>query len=213
MNQYLPKQIRVWGYSRVNNSFQAKNNCDSRIYEYLLPTYVLDIVDPDLYPFSTVAVESGIGDAVLNFEDRELQRPDKKVFDMMRSFRIDGPTLVKLKELFKQYEGTNTNFHNFTVGKHFKDRSSVRNIHSFTVGEPFIKNGLEWVSLKVHGQSFMLHQIRKMVGMVVMMIRTKTPNSLLKLCFGETRLNIPKAPALGLLLEQVYQLIANIYSL
>jgi tRNA pseudouridine38-40 synthase len=31
--------------------------------------------------------------------------------------------------------------------------------------EPFVRENLEWVTLKVHGQSFMLHQIRKMVGM------------------------------------------------
>ncbi len=34
------------------------------------------------------------------------------------------------------------------------------------------------------------------------MIRTKTPITLLNYCFGETRINIPKAPSLGLLLEK-----------
>jgi len=32
------------------------------------------------------------------------------------------------------------------------------------IGEPFEWSGLEFVVLTVHGQSFMLHQIRKMIG-------------------------------------------------
>ncbi|KAJ1931375.1 tRNA pseudouridine synthase 1, partial [Linderina macrospora] len=40
INEKLPEQIRVWGYVRVIRSFNAKTMCDSRVYEYLLPTYV-----------------------------------------------------------------------------------------------------------------------------------------------------------------------------
>jgi len=32
------------------------------------------------------------------------------------------------------------------------------------IGEPFVWSDLEFVALTVHGQSFMLHQIRKMIG-------------------------------------------------
>lgn len=42
INAYLPDQIRAWGFARVKNSFDAKDACSSRIYEYLLPTYCLD---------------------------------------------------------------------------------------------------------------------------------------------------------------------------
>lgn len=35
---------------------------------------------------------------------------------------------------------------------------------SFVIGSPFIRNDLEFVSLIVEGQSFMIHQIRKMIG-------------------------------------------------
>ena len=80
INNYLPPQIRVWGYSRVNNSFHAKNNCDSRVYEYLLPTYVLNKVDPQLYPLSTVGVEFGIPQKPLEFLEREIPRPDPASF-------------------------------------------------------------------------------------------------------------------------------------
>ena len=31
--------------------------------------------------------------------------------------------------------------------------------------EPFIRGGMEWLSFNIHGQSFMMNQIRKMIGM------------------------------------------------
>lgn len=61
---------------------------------------------------------------------------------------------------------------------------------------------MEWVSIKVHGQSFMLHQIRKLIGLAILMIKTETPAVLIPKLFTETKVNIPKAPALGLLLER-----------
>ena len=48
----------------------------------------------------------------------------------------------------------------------------------------------------------MLHQIRKLIGLAILMIKTNTPCTLIPKTFEETKLNIPKAPALGLLLER-----------
>lgn len=52
----------------------------------------------------------------------------------------------------------------------YDDPSAKRYIMSFSVGEPFLCSDLEFVSLKVEGQSFMLHQIRKMIGRVLFVI-------------------------------------------
>lgn len=42
----------------------------------------------------------------------------------------------------------------------------TRLITSFTAADPFENDGMEWVRLTVGGQSFMMHQIRKMVSSV-----------------------------------------------
>ncbi len=42
VNQHLPKQIRALGYKRVTSNFNAKQMCDCRRYEYLVPVYAFD---------------------------------------------------------------------------------------------------------------------------------------------------------------------------
>lgn len=117
-----------------------------------------------------------------------------------RAYAVSPERLALFREAMGQYEGTH-NFHNFTLGKHFRDPSASRYIIGTTVSEPFVIEGTEWVSVKIHGQSFMLHQIRKMIAMAVLVVRTKCPISRIADCFGPTNINVPKAPALGLLLE------------
>lgn len=122
-----------------------------------------------------------------------------------RAYRVSGDRLGLFRDAMKQYEGSH-NFHNFTLGKHFKDPSARRFMKLTTVSEPFIIEGTEWVSIKIHGQLFMLHQIRKMIAMASLVVRTGCPIGRISDCFGPTKVNIPKAPALGLLLENpVYE--------
>lgn len=122
-----------------------------------------------------------------------------------RAFRIPTERLDAIRTAFKVYEGTH-NFHNFTVGKDFKDPSAQRHMKTLTVSDPKLINNTEWLSIKIHGQSFMLHQIRKMVAMVALVIRTGCPLERISQAFDKPRINIPKAPSLGLLLEQpVYE--------
>ncbi|RMZ77202.1 hypothetical protein DV738_g4481, partial [Chaetothyriales sp. CBS 135597] len=119
-----------------------------------------------------------------------------------RAYRIPQKRLDRIRDLLKMYVGTK-NYHNFTIDKTSRDPSAKRVIKSFVVNEtPILINGTEWLSLKVHGQSFMMHQIRKMVGMVALMVRCGTHSSRLYEALGHDDFSIPKAPALGLLLER-----------
>ncbi|CAH2001968.1 unnamed protein product [Acanthoscelides obtectus] len=83
---------------------------------------------------------------------------DKEV--EQESFRLDADKLNRINELLKHFVGTK-NFHNYTSKKKPNDPSAKRYIMSFVCETPIIRNNVEFAILKVHGQSFMMHQIRK----------------------------------------------------
>jgi len=119
-----------------------------------------------------------------------------------RAYRISPERLARVQDVFSRYCGTQ-NFHNYTTRKSPRDPSAKRHIKSFTVSStPIIIGDTEWVSLKVHGQSFMMHQIRKMVGMAALVVRCGCVPSRIDESLKEDVIAIPKAPGLGLLLER-----------
>ena len=119
-----------------------------------------------------------------------------------RRYRISNEKLQKFRSAMNQYLKAH-NFHNYTVGKPFKEASAIRNMKDIKVSDPFVMGNAktEWLSIKIHGQSFMLHQIRKMICMATLITRCGTPVERISQSFGPQKINIPKAPALGLLLE------------
>lgn len=146
------------------------------------------------------------GEQSLEQNNEQLAKKIKKLEHGARKrYRITSEKLQLFRNALKMFEGSH-NFHNYTIGKSFNDSSSRRFMKSLTASDPFIINETEWVSIKIHGQSFMLHQIRKMIAMAVLIIRTGCPESRIEETFSSTKVNIPKAPALGLLLESpVYE--------
>lgn len=291
INEHLAPQIRVWGIERTIGSFSCYQACDSRWYEYLLPSHcllpphpsswlartleeaadeaddregynsrqeevkdfwkevdekeikpVLDALDEDikglvlkaLYEEETVyrgeakeggeieakedalpATKPGTTDpsevisssTTLTLDQKKRVEAAVKSLklaynDAKRRYRIPQARIARLQEALTSYVGTR-NYHNYTILKTFRDPSSKRNIKSFVVNpEPKIINDTEWLSLKVHGQSFMMHQIRKMVGMASLIVRCGAPIERIKESYGDTKMSIPKVPGLGLLLER-----------
>ena len=119
-----------------------------------------------------------------------------------RAYRIHPARLARVQSALSRFIGAHK-FHNYTVDKSSKDASATRNIKSFNVNStPIIINDTEWLSLKVHGQSFMMHQIRKMVSMVALIVRCGCHDGRMQDSFMADRISIPKAPSLGLLLER-----------
>lgn len=119
-----------------------------------------------------------------------------------KAYRISPNRQKAMQDALNNYIGTQ-NFHNYTIQKSFRDPSAKRVIRSFKIHpDPIIINDTEWLSLKVHGQSFMMHQIRKMIAMAALVVRCGSSTDIMRESFGPATISIPKAPALGLLLER-----------
>lgn len=118
-------------------------------------------------------------------------------------YRVTDEVLAHVQQILNMYKGTH-NFHNFTSGKKPTDPSARRYIMEFTVGRPFVRDSLEYVVLTVKGQSFMLHQIRKMVGLMMAIVRGFAGIDTLKRSWDLEKVDIPKAPGLGLVLDKLF---------
>lgn len=169
INSHLVDQIRVIDIKRTTRGFNCKNNCDSRTYSYMLPSF----------SFAPPGVT-----------------PDE-------SYRITSERIDEVNKILTLYKGCH-NYHNFTSGKKSEDPSAMRFMISAECGKPFIQGNLEFLQIQIKGQSFMLHQIRKMIGLLIAIMRGYTDQSTIRRAWGPERLDIPIAPALGLMLEQLH---------
>lgn len=86
-------------------------------------------------------------------------------------------------------------------------RRLCRNILSFlctgvfTIGSG--TSAARWVRLHVHGQSFLLNQIRKMIGLALAVYRGTAPENAIEVALDPcVDLSTPMAPELGLFLAE-----------
>lgn len=215
VNSNLPPDIRVWDILRVQNSFNSRSSCDSRKYIYFFPTYLIIPPRPGSGLFYSLRKQNGEPPAHRFWDSLDQTSgetisgetpPETKLSARLeelqhkRAWRIGGAELDALRASVKHFEGTH-NFHNFTVNKDFRDRSNQRHMKVIQVADPVVHGETEWISVLLHGQSFMLHQIRKMMALLVLSVRTGTPPTVIDQMYGPRGVMIPKMPALGLLLE------------
>ncbi|XP_077328875.1 pseudouridylate synthase 1 homolog isoform X3 [Lithobates pipiens] len=116
------------------------------------------------------------------------------------SFRLPREDFHVINRLLSFYKGTH-NFHNFTNSKLATDKSALRHIMNVCCSEPFLHHGVEFARILVKGNSFMQHQIRKMVCLVIMVARGLVSPDLLPHSVQMDKVKIPQAPGLGLVLE------------
>jgi len=146
--------------------------CDSRKYTYFFPTYLLIPPRPGSGLFCSLRRQNGeppahrfwdflnqmSGDTNGDVSDQTEFAPRLEELRLKRGWRISVTELNTLRAVVKRFEGTH-NFHNFTVEKDFRDRSNQRHMKSIQVADPVVHGETEWISVLLHGQSFMLHQV------------------------------------------------------
>ncbi|XP_011141447.1 tRNA pseudouridine synthase A [Harpegnathos saltator] len=192
INQFLPDVIRVFGIKRVTKGFNSKNQCDARTYRYIIPSFTFAMEDQSLLK---------MGEEVdINERIKQISTIDGEPYI---DYRLSIESLNRLNSILKLFEGTH-NFHNFTSKTKPLDPRARRYIINFHCVDTFVSKGIEFVVLEVKGQSFMLHQIRKMVATVIAVARNIIPEETINEAFKTVKMEIPIAPSLGLCLCHVH---------
>eukprot|EP01122_Echinamoeba_exundans_P011818 TRINITY_DN4828_c0_g1_i1.p1 TRINITY_DN4828_c0_g1~~TRINITY_DN4828_c0_g1_i1.p1 ORF type:complete len:471 (+),score=99.57 TRINITY_DN4828_c0_g1_i1:268-1680(+) len=120
-----------------------------------------------------------------------------------QAFVFDGEMRKRVEEVQAVFCGTH-NFFNFTSEIKGDDMRANRFVRRFWCSEPYVVEGVEFVTLGVIGQSFVLNQIRKMVAVVVAVVRNRQHLDVVRGLFVPTReRNIHMAPGEGLMLREV----------
>ncbi|KAE9602345.1 hypothetical protein Lal_00049628 [Lupinus albus] len=110
----------------------------------------------------------------------------------------------RFNRILNYYVGTH-NFHNFTTRTKAEDPAAKRFIISFDASTTILVDGMEFVKCEVVGQSFMLYQIRKMMGLAVAIMRNCVPESLVTDALQkDINIHVPTAPEVGLYLDECF---------
>lgn len=204
VNEALPADIRVMHMVTVTKNFNAKISCDQRTYEYLAPTFIFGKRARPMAADEAKATEereAGVHDSEDGFDSNLVI--DASTLARHQQFRLSDETFERINETLKLFEGTH-NFHNFTSKLEPKSPKCLRFIISFAADRPFVQNNMEWIRLRVVGQSFLLHHIRKMIGMAVEVVAGVTDASTISRATELEKMDLPKAPSVGLYLAQAH---------
>ncbi|KAK4310360.1 hypothetical protein Pmani_018077 [Petrolisthes manimaculis] len=117
-----------------------------------------------------------------------------------KDYRISDEVLGEVRRQLNLFKGSH-NFHNFTSKIGANDARAWRVINSVECDEPFERHGWQWINIKLRGQSFLLHQIRKMVCVLMCVCRGLASPHFITSTLTTRYVDLPKAPALGLVLQ------------
>ena len=120
----------------INSSLRQTNRtCDSRKYTYFFPSYLMIPPKPGSGLHNTLKEQGAECPSHPFWEDGSALEQNSGPQDDLRrkrAYRITPEQLAALRETAKKFEGSH-NFHNFTVGRDFRDRSCQRFLKSIEV--------------------------------------------------------------------------------
>lgn len=106
----------------TQRTFHAKTKCDSRVYEYLLPSYTLKPLDTKQLKLEQTSDKDYMIKTDNGSVTKYMTPTDPNI---LKEFRVDKERLDKFKQAMSLFKGTH-NFHNYTIAKSFKDPSCKR---------------------------------------------------------------------------------------
>ena len=212
INEHLPRgKIVAFGATRVTGGFSAKNQCDRRKYEYVVPVRTFDRRFPKKRKRNPVDGDDENGndekksdENAPNGEGLEDEKEDEEenndTQEEEEPYVFTEEERTKVNDILKHFVGTH-NFHNYSTKVDCDTPQARRFVISFSCSMPFKIQGEDFVKFEILGQSFLFNMIRKLVGMTVAVARDFCDVSdLLFALRTKQRVNTPMAPELGLFL-------------
>ena len=212
INEHLPRgKIVAFGATRVTGGFSAKNQCDRRKYEYVVPVRTFDRRFPKKRKRNPVDGDDENGnDEKKNDEnapngegledEKEDEEENNDTQEEEEPYVFTEEERTKVNDILKHFVGTH-NFHNYSTKVDCDTPQARRFVISFSCSMPFKIQGENFVKFEILGQSFLFNMIRKLVGMTVAVARDFCDVSdLLFALRTKQRVNTPMAPELGLFL-------------
>nr|GMD18506.1 tRNA pseudouridine synthase A, mitochondrial-like [Ipomoea batatas] len=144
-------------------------------------------IDDESKPNSEIekkAVNETSQDEINEVTNMEVEEGNEEAIIPKKIFSYGDEEKDRFNRILKYYEGTH-NFHNFTTRTKAEDPAAKRYIISFTANTVVEVEGIDFVKCEVVGQSFMLHQIRKMIGLALAIMRNCAPESLIETAFSK----------------------------
>mgnify|MGYP002623221577 FL=1 len=111
-------------------------------------------------------------------------------------------SLLRIKGLCEKFIGTH-NFHNYTKSMKATDPRANRYIMRMDCGLVDQQERGKYIKFVIQGQSFIYHQIRKMIGIMIQIVHQDLPDQFLSNSFYNNAVQIWLAPPHGLLLDRV----------
>ncbi|KAJ3182640.1 tRNA pseudouridine synthase 1 [Geranomyces variabilis] len=160
--------------------------------------------DPELASLNGEATEERQGElAPEYFDPLNLQPETEEELSLIRQYRVTADQLKAMNHIISIFNGTH-NWHNYIPGAKYEDSRCYMRIINIDCSAPEVHFGMEWVRVKVQAKAFARYQVRKMMAMAIMVIRTNTPRSVVANSFGYTNIDIPEAPGFGLILDEPF---------
>uniref|UniRef100_A0A7S1KF28 Pseudouridine synthase I TruA alpha/beta domain-containing protein n=1 Tax=Vitrella brassicaformis TaxID=1169539 RepID=A0A7S1KF28_9ALVE len=208
LNDKLPPDMKALGLFKVTKGFDARVQCLRRRYMYVFPGYALA---PVTVKSTYRAAYEGTGDlpAAQNDlddaqdETEDSYKPPVWIDNTQENFEPTDEDVARFERIMKEYEGTH-DFYNFTSRIEASDPSTKRYIEKISVHRETIE-GQSFLCVTLVGQSFLLNQIRKLIGLALEVIRGSAASDSIRLSLStKTKMFIHLAPGEGLFLERAF---------